>query len=436
MEAIEVVIYPQCVPACSANIVKEDFEVVVVEAVADLRLQFRSSGMKCSLLTRDTSNANLQHSDPNTSITPDPAITKIEDDYMKGTAGIGALNLTATFPPRPGHGTLGQKLTVYANYFELKPVKDLNLTRYNVEVSPEATGKKLKRIFELLLEKPEFAGVASEFKSLIISRNPLDIPDQYITEIEYLAEGQDEPKTNAQVYKVRVVTPTTLAVSDMMNFLSATTNTGPAFAQKYEVIQGLNALMGHPANAHPNVTSIGQNRHFKILPRTPANTHPLGGGLESLRGFFQSVRAATGRMLINVNVSHGIFLQPELLSNLYPQLGTGARHKLEIKIKRIRVAVTHLPGTKNKKTGLEMPRVKTIYGLASVNDGNGNPNPPQVSDFAAGPKNVKFWLSEVPPSAPEGTKPPAKGKKPAAKGLPTNAYVSVFDYFKHSKYFH
>ncbi|RDW94415.1 QDE2 protein [Coleophoma crateriformis] len=370
-------------------------------------------------------------SDPNSIITPDANITKIEDDYMTSTAGIGALKLTASFPPRPGHGTLGQKLTVFTNYFELKSVQDLNLTRYNVEVSPQATGKKLKRVFELLLENPEFDGVASEFKSLIISRHPLNISDPYVTEIRYLPEGQDEPKTNAQVYRVRVVTPTTLAVSDMVNYLRATSNTSPVFAQKHEVIQGLNALMGHSANIRPNITSIGQNRHFTILPRDPSNSHPLGGGLESLRGFVQSVRAATGRMLINVNVSHGIFLQPGLLSNLYPQLGFGARHKLETKIKRIRVALTHLPGSKDKKTNLVIPRVKTIFGLASVNDGSGSPNPPRVSSFAAGPKDVKFWLSDVPLSAPKGTKPPTKKKQPSTTNLPNNAYVSVYDYFKH-----
>lgn len=351
---------------------------------------------------------------------------------MKSRSGVGALKLSATFPPRPGHGTLGQKLTVYANYFELRPSPKLSLTRYNVEVAPEEKGKKLKRIFELLLEKPEFAGVASEFKSLIISRQPLNIPDGYTTEILYLAEDQDEPRSNAKTYKVRVVTPTTLAIDDLMAFLGATSNATPAFDQKYEAIQALNVLLGNHPNVEPSVVSIGQNRHFS-LNRQNQNVQALGGGLESLRGFFQSIRAATGRMLINVNVSHGVFLQPDLLSNLYPQLGTGARHTLQTKIKRMRVYVIHLPPNVSKKTGKEIPRVKTVFGLAHTADGNGSEHAPQVVDFAAGPKGVKFWLADVPPTAPPGTKPPAKGKKPAGKGLPTNQYISVWDYFKHSK---
>jgi hypothetical protein len=54
-------------------------------------------------------------------------------------------------PPRPGHSTVGRKIAVYANYFKLIAPKDLTLTHYNVEVSPEVTGKKLGHVFQLLL---------------------------------------------------------------------------------------------------------------------------------------------------------------------------------------------------------------------------------------------------------------------------------------------
>jgi hypothetical protein len=47
---------------------------------------------------------------------------------------------------------VGKKIAVYANYLKVIPQPGLELTRYHVEVSPEAKGKKLTRIFQLLRE--------------------------------------------------------------------------------------------------------------------------------------------------------------------------------------------------------------------------------------------------------------------------------------------
>jgi hypothetical protein len=139
-------------------------------------------------------------------------------------------------PPRPRHGTLGKKIGVYANYFKVPVPSDLTLTRYNVEVTPEAKGKKLGRIFQLVLELPEFAGVATGWKSIIISSRPLNILNEYSIGIPYLAEGQDEPLASAITYTVKVVTPLSFSVSDLISYLSAV-NPGPNYLQKAEIVQ-------------------------------------------------------------------------------------------------------------------------------------------------------------------------------------------------------
>jgi hypothetical protein len=325
---------------------------------------------------------------------------------------------------------------VYANYLKLQTAPQLSLTRYNVEVVPQAAGKKLKRIFQLLLEMPEFSGLATEYKSLLIAREPLDIPDGYTVQIQYRADGQDEALERATTYQVRVVTPTTLAVSDLISHLSST-DAGSTFAQKEEIIQSLNTLMGYHPQTHGGIVSIGQNRHFSI-DRSQGNQHnirALGGGLESLRGFYQSARAATGGILLNINVTHGVFLEPIRLDVIYPRLGTGNKTTLQKKLKRVQVEVTHLPVKKSKKTNQNIAVVKTIFGLAHDQDGQGDAHPPQIKEFGAGPKDVKFWLAGASP-ATAGTKPTEKGKtpkKPAGPALPTNTYISVFDYFRKSK---
>jgi eukaryotic translation initiation factor 2C len=364
---------------------------------------------------------------------------QIENACVKTASGLGSiakLKLTDEFPPRPGYGTQGRRILVYANYLRLLSAPGLSLTRYSVEVSPSATGKKLHRIFQLLLELPEFSGLATEYKSLLVARQPLDIPDGYTVEIQYRAEGQDEPLGRATTYQVRVVTPTTLALSDLVSHLSST-NASSTFAQKLDIIQALNVLLGSYPQSHDSVVSIGQNRHLSIdrSQQNLRNIRLLGGGLESIRGFFQSVRAATGGLLLNVNVTHGVFLEPIRLDLLYARLGTGNKVTLQKKLKRVRVEVTHLQVKKSKNTNKITPRVKTIFGLAHQQDGQGGLLPPQVDSLGAGPKNVRFWLADQPaPTA--GAKPTDKGKalkKPTGPSLPMNTYISVFDYFGISK---
>lgn len=372
----------------------------------------------------------------------DQALIAIEDNFIKsGKSLAGALATTSVnqhMPARPGYGSQGKKVLVYANYHKVSVPKELTLTRYNVEVTPEVKGKKLSRVFQLLLEMPEFAGVATEWKSMIITQKPLSIPNDFTVQIPYLAEGHDEPQAQAVTYTVRIVTPLTYSVSDLVHYLSSG-NASSGFGPKAETIQVLNAVFGHYPQSHSGTVSAGQNRHFSI-DRTPANRHNiqvLGGGLESIRGFYQSVRTASAGILLNVNVTHGVFLQPDTLDRLYNQLGSGNKLTLQKKLKLVRVNVTHLPAKKHKTTGKNIPRVKTIFGLAHPQDGRSDAHPPQVTAFGAGPRDVKFWLSDSPPPATD-TKPAAKGKgkgaKPAPKAsgpaFPTNTYMSVFDYFK------
>jgi eukaryotic translation initiation factor 2C len=354
---------------------------------------------------------------------------------MGNTKGIQALataSLTSHFPARPGYGTQGKKIVVYANYFKIGVPNNLAVTRYNVEVKPEAKGRKLARIFQLLLGLPEFTGdIVSDMSSMVISKVPLNISDGYTTEIVYLAEGQDEPLERAQTYTIRVVAPLSIVVSDFQTHLCAI-NPSADFDLRAEFLQVLNVIFSHYPQTQAEIVTTGQNRHFSI-DRRPSNYHNiqvLGGGLESLRGFYSSVRAATGGLLLNVNVSHNVFIQPDPLSVLYPKLGTGNKVTLQKKLKLIRVKVTHLPSKKDKKTNEEIPRIKTIYGLAHPEDGRREEHPPQIKTFGAGPQDVKFWLAGTPPA---GTaKAPAKGKKPTG-GLPASGYVTVLDYFKNSK---
>lgn len=299
------------------------------------------------------------------------------------------------------------------------------------EISPnlDAAKKKRTQLFRLILELPEFANIptATDFASMVITTNQLPFTDQRTFSIPWRNEGEDEPSQNARVYTVRILPPVTLNIYDLVQFLSRSSSPNLAESQKEEAIQVMNTLMGFYAKSNKEVVSIGGSRHFSTAREgNRSNFTTLNMGLEALRGFYQSVRPATGRLLLNVNVTHSVFLEPAPLAELFARLGYG--RQIVDKIKKKRVQVTHLPAKKSK-TGAEIPREKSIWDMARPNDGRQEEHPPQVTRYGAGPKEVKFYITiEAPPT--KGNAPAKSGPKKGSAPAPKNMYISVYDYFK------
>jgi eukaryotic translation initiation factor 2C len=94
------------------------------------------------------------------------------------------------------------------------------------------------------------------------------------------------------------------------------------------------------------------------------------------------------------------------------------------------VETTHLIAKKNR-AGQKVPRIKTIIALANTNDGSLLSHPPRVSKFAAGPKDVQFWLDS--PSQKTSTAlGPKKGEAPTK--ITSAGYISVYDFFQKCKH--
>jgi eukaryotic translation initiation factor 2C len=372
-------------------------------------------------------------------------VTRVEDEFMGKkstvTSSMGSLSVAETFPPRPAYGTQGRQTVLWANYFDMVPSKDLVLHRYHVGVTPEAKGRKLRRIFQLLLEDPRLIGTVTDFKAHLINR--AHMPDVEV-EVQYRAELEDTPMEGGRTYKIKITKTGTLAIGDLLNLLRSAQAQNPDLASErtQQLVQGLNILLGHSPQSKPDqIATIAGNKHFSF--GAGREEYELGGGLNALRGYFRSVRLATGRMLVNVNVSHAVFFRPgplhELIVQFFNSIGGENWYQAERFLKKVRVKTTHLPPKKNK-AGQEIPRVKTIIGLASNNDGANLPHPPQVGRFPASSKNVKFWLEPDAsgPSSSSGSSAkaaPAKSgsKKGGDKPKSQPGYMSVFDYFQKGK---
>ncbi|KFZ01526.1 hypothetical protein V501_09952 [Pseudogymnoascus sp. VKM F-4519 (FW-2642)] len=352
---------------------------------------------------------------------PNQNVTKTEDSYMaqKPTlaGSMAGMSVTADFPARPAYGTRGKPVVLWANYFELAAAKNLIIYRYHVAVSPEAKGRKLKRVFELLLEDPRLKNSATDFKAILVSRKKL--PDVEL-EVAYRSEFEDDAKPDDKPYRVKIQPTGEMDIDALVNHLRSV-QPDPNFRadNRMQVIQSLNILLGHYAQSDPLTTTIASNKHFLFGDDKPGNRylveHNLGKGLTALRGYFRSARPSTGRILVNVNVSHAVFFKPgplmELIKIFGAAYGTNL-FQLERFLKKVRVETNHLPVKKNK-AGKIIPKVKTIIALASKNDGTGLPHPPRVGRFGANATEVEFWLEST------DKKKPGNGR-----------YISVFDFFK------
>ena len=378
-------------------------------------------------------------------------------------------SLAAERPLRPGFGIMGREIMLWSNYFNFVSTIDAPLYRYDIQVlvddgsqrqakdleeaqktDPKGkskakdqakqrlpTGKRLKRIIELLLEEHLQIyqnDVATDFKANLICRQEIEIWSEGYP-ITYRAEGEDDPVPNAKQYRVLIQATGSIRTSDLVNHLTSS-NAAAMLESKEAIIQALNIVVGHNPKATRSIGNVGANRHFD-LHSGPEERRNLGAGLEAIRGLFVSVRAATARLLVNVQVkSLAVYSQGPLEGCINAFLEGNGPNRIALAkfLTRVSVDVTHIRRT--NKAGQRIPRIKTIQGLANQNDGRGLTNPPIVPRFGAGAKEVKFFKGDPEgeskkPKAPKGGG--KKGKKVPAAGpdLPSSdGYISVYDFFR------
>ncbi|EKG13696.1 Argonaute/Dicer protein PAZ [Macrophomina phaseolina MS6] len=368
---------------------------------------------------------------------PDGRVTDTENAIQKaasGTQSLANLSLNDGFPVRPGFGTRGTPVTLWANYFELVPQKDLLLHRYDVAVTPEVKGKKHEQVVRLLLDsaelRPSKPDIVSDYKSTVIARKRLD-RDEIVVSILYRAEDEDEPLPNAQTYRARVKFTNSLSVSELMDYLTSS-NMNTRYPDQGAITQAFNIFMNHHAKSVGQHAAIGKSKTFAY--GSGAEKFDLGTGLAAMRGFFSSVRMATCRILVNVNVSYAAFYQDIPLDQLIRKYGATNKIRLEKFLKKLKIRTTHLPEKKNK-SGCVIHRVKTVSALANKYDGRNLEHPPRVKAYGAGPRDVEFWMDSAPQTS-QGAGKGGKGKgkgKPAGPAKPEAAsggrYISVYDFF-------
>lgn len=357
------------------------------------------------------------------------------------------LKLTKEFPVRPAHGTRGKAVSLWTNYIQLKSPKDVSLFRYDIAVTPEARGKKLTQVIRLVLETELFVGqnqnVVTDFRSTLISRIKLPIEDTTTIEVVYRKEGEDEPKKTAVKYSVRLMYTNSLSTDSLMEHLGSTDPSSQCL-DKLPMIQAFNIMINHFAKQSDRLVLIGSSKMFAIGPKsTNAERCDLGQGLEAVRGFYASVRPATGRLLVNINMTHGTFVKEGALDELMNlflngDYGINNLKKLSSLLDKVRLRLIHLPERKNKN-GDVIPHIRTSIGFARPNQGGRLERRPEVSGFGAGASNVRFLMQGRDSTSEKevddsklAAKNNDKGKGKAS--IPEGTMISVTDFFDQGKF--
>ncbi|KAG5984275.1 hypothetical protein E4U55_005433 [Claviceps digitariae] len=288
--------------------------------------------------------------------------------------------------------------------------------------SKDIKGRKLHLAVQQVLEKlsaqNKKIGMASQFKNQIVSTKKLQLTENPIT-IRIPAESQDrEPET----LSVTIRGPTEIALADLISYTRSMDDHGDrmSYPKFPEVIDALDIILGHGARSKlGEVTSIGSSRLFPFgKDKKTASLMQNSRALLAARGCFQSVRIGTGRLLVNTNVTHGVFKISGRLDEAMKMLQIQPVGQNDFRLKKLVGAFAKfLPKTRVWATftvadGTKVRRSKALHSMVNRLAGTmaEGPNRPQIEPGweYPGPKNIKFWLTDE------------NGSR----------YVTVYDYYK------
>jgi hypothetical protein len=188
-----------------------------------------------------------------------------------------------------------------------------------------------EKISEKLLKNPELSVTLPPKGSTVVLAAPADDAPKHVKEA-----------AARNLIKFKLQASISLNVRDLIAYVNSTSRDAH-YAGYGDLIQMLNIIMCKAPNEAASVAKLPGNKFYPHQGLLGVNNHPeadfeeLAGGLVALRGYFSSVRCATGRMLLNLNVTSGAFYQTVSLMELLNKFGNPDLEQREIFIRRLKV---------------------------------------------------------------------------------------------------
>ncbi|RCV09086.1 hypothetical protein SETIT_1G378700v2 [Setaria italica] len=265
---------------------------------------------------------------------------------------IPSSSKSVRFPLRPGKGSVGTRCLVKANHF-FAQLPDRDLHQYDVSITPEVTSRILSRaiIKELVnLHRQSHLGgrlPAYDGRKSLYTAGALPFTSQefHITLLDDDDGSGSERRRRS--FKVVIKFAARADLHRLEMFLAGRHAEAPQ-----EALQVLDIVLRELPSAR--YAPFGRSFFSPVLGRR----QPLGDGLESWRGFYQSIRPTQMGLSLNIDMSATAFIEPlpviefvaQLLnSDIHSRpLADAERVKIKKALRGVKVEVTHRGNMRRK----------------------------------------------------------------------------------------
>ncbi|KAM3223197.1 hypothetical protein ACQJBY_056880 [Aegilops geniculata] len=265
---------------------------------------------------------------------------------------IPASSKAIRFPLRPGKGSAGTRCLVKANHF-IAQLPDKDLHHYDVSITPEVTSRVVNRavINELVsLHRAAYLGgrlPAYDGRKSLYTAGPLPFASKefQITLLDdHDGSGAQRRQRN---FKVVIKFAARADLHCLGMFLAGRHAEAPQ-----EALQVLDIVLRELPSAR--YAPFGRSFFSPDLGRR----QPLGDGLESWRGFYQSIRPTQMGLSLNIDMSATAFIEPLPVIDYAAQLlrsdiqsrplSDAERVKIKKALRGVKVEVTHRGNMRRK----------------------------------------------------------------------------------------
>ncbi|KAL3618099.1 argonaute 1B [Castilleja foliolosa] len=265
---------------------------------------------------------------------------------------IPASSKSMRFPLRPGKGQKGIKCIVKANHF-LAALPDKDLHQYDVTITPEVASRGVNRaVIKQLVDLYKVSHLGNRLpaydgrKSLYTAGAlPFVTKDFKIT----LTDEEEGAGGSRREREFRVVIK--FAARADLHHLGMFLQGRQADAPQ-EALQVLDIVLREEPTRL--LSPVGRSFYSPLLGRK----QPLGEGLESWRGFYQSIRPTQMGLSLNIDMSSTAFIEAlpviEFVSQLLSRdisarpLSDSDRVKIKKALRGVKVEVTHRGNMRRK----------------------------------------------------------------------------------------
>ncbi|KAL7189604.1 hypothetical protein ACSBR1_039284 [Camellia fascicularis] len=260
-------------------------------------------------------------------------------------------NKSVVLHRRPGYGQLGTKCLVKANHF-LAEISEGDLTQYSVKIIPEVNSTKLNKAIMAQLVKlhrdtdlgkmlPVYDGRGALYTAGLM---PFTLKKFTII----LADGDESiGMAKEREFKVTIKFVAHASMHQLRELLS-----GKQVDTPLEALKIIDIVLRELAAQR--YVSIGRFFYSPNINRP----QPLGNGLQSWRGFYQSIKPTQMGLSLNIDMSATAFIEPlpviEFVAQILGKdvysrpLSDADRVKVKKALRGIKVEVTHRGNMRRK----------------------------------------------------------------------------------------